>query len=61
MKEIKTLYGQLKDKRAFCAEISKITGTGAISIYNNWFGAFWAIPEKHQDMVLDKLKEKHAL
>jgi hypothetical protein len=57
MKEIKTLYGELKDKRAFCQELHLLTGTGAISIYNNWFGGFWAIPEKYQGLVLEKLKE----
>lgn len=58
IKEIKKMYGKLKDKRAFCHEMHHLTGTGAISIYNNWLGGFWAIPEKYQDLVLTKLKEK---
>jgi len=59
-KEIKELYKKLKDKKAFCTEISTLTGTGARTIYNHWFGGFWDIPEKHQDLVLTKLKEKYA-
>lgn len=58
MEEIKTLYKKLKDKKAFCEEISKLTETGARTIYNHWLGSFWSIPEKHQDLVLTKLKEK---
>jgi len=58
MQEIKTLYGKLKDKKSFCVELSKLTGTGARSIYNHWFGGFWDCPEKHQELVLTKLKEK---
>jgi hypothetical protein len=58
MLEIKRLYGKLKDKRAFCIELSKEVETSAMSIYNNWFGPFWAIPNKHIDLVLEKLKEK---
>jgi len=59
MEEIKILYKKLKDKKAFCEEISKETGTGARSIYNHWFGGFWDCPEKHQKLVLTKLKEKN--
>jgi len=58
MEEIKTLYKQLKDKKAFCELISKETGTGARTIYNHWLASFWDIPKKHQDIVLSKLKEK---
>lgn len=58
MKEIKELYGKLKDKKAFCELISKESGTGARTIYNHWFGSFWSIPEKYQNLVLTKLKEK---
>ena len=58
MKEIKTLYGKLKDKKAFCTELSKEVEASPLSIYNHWFGSFWAIPEKHQDLVLSKLKDK---
>jgi len=58
MKEIKTMYGKLKDKKAFCIELSKEVETGAMTIYNHWFGSFWAIPEKHQDLVLKRLKNK---
>lgn len=57
MLEIKKLYGQLKDKKAFCELISKETGTGARTIYNHWFGGFWSIPDKHKDLVLRKLQE----
>lgn len=58
MNEIKSLYGKLKDKKSFCKELSKEVETSPLSIYNHWFGSFWAIPEKHQDLVLTKLKEK---
>ena len=58
MKEIKELYGKLKDKKAFCEELSKLVDTSPRSIYNHWFGSFWAIPEKHQELVLKMLKEK---
>lgn len=58
MKEIKILYGKLKDKKAFCTELSKEVETSPLSIYNHWFGSFWAIPEKHQDLVLKRLKNK---
>ena len=58
MLEIKKLYSQLKDKKDFCELISKETGTGARTIYNHWFGGFWSIPDKHEDLVLKRLKEK---
>lgn len=58
MLEIKKLYGKLKDKKAFCIELSKEVDTSPLSIYNHWFGSFWSIPEKHQEIVLTKLKEK---
>lgn len=58
MEEIKTLYRKLKAKKAFCSEISELTGTGARTIYNHWMGSFWSIPAEHQDLVLTKLKEK---
>lgn len=58
MKEIKTMYGKLKDKKAFCLDLSREVDTGAMTIYNHWFGSFWAIPEKYQEIVLTKLKEK---
>ncbi len=57
MNEIKTLYGRLKNKKAFCEELSKSVDTSPRSLYNHWFGSFWAIPEKHQDLVLEKLKQ----
>lgn len=60
MKEIKTLYGKLKDKKAFCVELSKEVETSPLSIYNHWFGSFWAIPEKHQSIVLEKLLKKQG-
>lgn len=59
MQEIKHLYKMLKDKKAFCTELSKEVGTSPRSIYNHWFGGFWAIPENQQDLVLTRLKEKH--
>jgi len=60
LNEIKELYTKLKNKKSFCAELGTIeeVETGAMTIYNHWFGSFWAIPEKHQDLVLSKLKEK---
>ena len=58
MQEIKTLYGKLKDKKAFCSEMSELTGIGARTIYNHWMGSFWSIPAEHQQLVLTKLKEK---
>lgn len=60
MKEIKLLYGKLKDKKAFCKQLSKEVEISPLSIYNHWFGSFWAIPEKHQDLVLTKLKEANV-
>ena len=60
MNEIKNLYGKLKDKKAFCKELSKEVETSPLSIYNHWFGSFWAIPEKHQGLVLSKLKEANV-
>lgn len=57
MKEIRALYMQLKDKKSFCLELSKEVDISPLSIYNHWFGSFWAIPEKHQDKVLSKLKQ----
>lgn len=60
MKEIKTLYGKLKDKKDFCTELSKEVEASPLSIYNHWFGSFWAIPEKHQYLVLSKLKEANV-
>lgn len=56
--EIKRLHGLLKDRRSFHHELKRLTGIGAISISNNWFNGFWAIPEKYQEIVLTKLKEK---
>ena len=35
MKEIKILYGKLKDKKAFCTELSKEVETSPLSIYNH--------------------------
>ena len=60
--EIKFLYKRLKNKIAFCSELSSYSEieTSEKSIYNHWFGSFWAIPEKHQDLVLTKLKEKQS-
>jgi len=58
MQEIKHLYKMLKDKKAFCVELSKEVETTPLSLYNHWFGSFWAIPEKYQELVLTKLKEK---
>ena len=58
MDEIKKLYRKLKDKKTFCQELSKDVETSPRSLYNHWFGSFWAIPEKYQDLVLTKLKEK---
>ena len=60
MNEIKTLYSELKDKKAFCVELSEEVGTRAMTIYNHWFGTFWAIPEKHQSIVLEKLLKKQG-
>ena len=60
MKEIKELYGKLKDKKAFCLELSEFVDTSPRSIYNHWFGAFWAIPEKYKALVLKMLKDKHT-
>ncbi len=58
MEEIKKLYKALKDKKAFCEELSKeVDYITPRSLYNHWFGSFWAIPEKHQDLVLTKLKQ----
>jgi len=48
----------LKDKKAFCSEMSELTGTGARTIYNHWMGSFWSIPAEYQELVLTKLKEK---
>lgn len=60
MKDIKIMYGKLKDKKSFCVELSKEVETSPLSIYNHWFGSFWAIPEKYQELVLTKLKEKQS-
>lgn len=59
MQEIKHLYKMLKDKKAFCSEMSELTGTGARTIYNHWMGSFWSIPAEYQQLILTKLKEKH--
>jgi len=58
MQEIKHLYKMLKDKKAFCVELSKEVECTPLSLYNHWFGSFWTIPEKYQELVLTKLKEK---
>jgi len=58
MQEIKHLYKMLKDKKEFCQELSKEVETSPRSLYNHWFGSFWAIPEKYQNLVLTRLKEK---
>jgi hypothetical protein len=60
MLEIKQLYGKLKDKKAFCLELSEFVETSPRSIYNHWFASFWAIPDKHIDLVLKMLKEKNV-
>lgn len=60
MNEIKQLYSELKDKKAFCLELSEEVGTRAMTIYNHWFGTFWAIPKKHQSIVLEKLLKKQG-
>ena len=58
-KEIKTLYSRLKYKKKIYIELSKELQISPLSIYNHWFGSFWAIPEKYQNLVLNKLKEKN--
>lgn len=58
MKDIKIMYSKLKDKKSFCKELSKEVEISPLSIYNHWFGSFWAIPEKHQQLVLKMLNDK---
>jgi len=57
IQEIKHIYKMLKDKKPMCIELSKEVGIKPSSIYGSWFGSL-SIPEKHQELVLTKLKEK---
>jgi len=49
---------QIDDKVAFCEKIAPNFKVKPGSILTNWLNGFWAIPEKHQEKVLNLLKEE---
>ena len=53
---IKNLFTNLKDKQGFIELCAEEFEKKPLSIQNNWFGRYWAIPEKHLKRVLALLQ-----
>mgnify|MGYP003625294431 CR=1 FL=1 len=49
---LKNLFTNLKDKQGFIELCAKEFEKKPLSIQNNWFGRYWAIPEKHLERVV---------
>ena len=47
LENTKNLFAQLKDKQSFIMLCSTEFEIKPLSIRNNWFGGYWAIPDKH--------------
>lgn len=56
IENIKTLYQQIDDRRAVVVSIAEEFGLKPISVANNWFGSYWAIPDRHQERVAEILQ-----
>lgn len=55
---IKYLYDQIEDKTEFIKEVAKDRKKRPLTIRNHWFGQFLAIPEEHQERVIELLQNK---
>ena len=51
IEEIKSLYGQIKEKTKTIEFIASKIGRAPKSLRNHWFSEFWAIPAEHQENV----------
>jgi hypothetical protein len=56
LENTKNLFAQLKDKQSFIMLCSTEFEIKPLSIRNNWFGGYWAIPDKHLKRVVDLLQ-----
>lgn len=57
IEEIKSLYGQIKEKTKAIELIAVNIGRSPRSLRNHWFSEFWAIPLEHQKAVKKHLEE----
>lgn len=53
---IKNLFEQIDEKSNFIKLVAKEVGNTPLSIRTHWFSNFWAIPEKHQERVVELLQ-----
>lgn len=53
---IKDLYKELDNKKSFVLLCSDEFNIKPNSIQCNWFNAYWSIPDKHLDRVLELLQ-----
>lgn len=52
----KKLFDQLHDKKGFIKLISHEFGLKPLSIRNNWFAGYYAIPDQYQSRVIELLQ-----
>lgn len=53
---IKNLFKQIKDKKAFVIEVAKLTGLSPVTIRNTWLAQFWVVREEFQDQIIEMLQ-----
>ena len=53
---IKHLYNQIENKHGFIILLSNEFKLKPNSIRNNWFASYYAIPNKHEDRVIELLQ-----
>jgi hypothetical protein len=58
--KIKELYKQVQrgEKQGLIESMANEFGLQALSISNNWFTRYWAIPVEYQSRVVEILKTK---
>lgn len=55
---IKFLYQKLGHKTNFIKDVANALNKAPATLRNHWFGAFWSIPEKYQDKIIEMLQKQ---
>lgn len=55
---IKMKYAEIEGKTKFIEDLAEVVDRSPLTIRNNWFSAFWMVPEENQEIVLDFLDKK---
>ena len=59
IKEIKTRYRKLDNKKKFIEEVCEAVGRSHNTVRHHWFSdsGFWSVPRQYQSTVLSLLKK----